>query len=217
MANRPKSNRRGANGRRGRMDRPPRAFPGALKPLKSSFPLTKTFRFQASNAVDSDINVNHFRSLFGLAYHSALPSNGMYRLMDGFRLIKLELHSIAAIGTSTTLEIDWATSTYGKSLHVSDTSIGVSPAHVRTAPPERSAAGFWWDSDSSNILFHIKCPAGAFLDVTMQLVLVDNVGAYFPCTNTVTDAAFIIKPLDTSLSGFAGSLLPIGYPNVILV
>lgn len=199
------------------MDRPPRAFPGALKPLKSSFPLTKTFRFQASAAVDTDIVVNHFRSLFGLGYHTALPSNGMYRLMDGFRIIKLELYSIAAIGTSTTLEVDWATTGNGKSLHVSDTSIGVSPAHVRTTPPERSAASFWWDSDSSNVLFHIKCPAGAFLDVTMQLVLVDNVGQFLPTTNTVTDAAFIIKPLDTSLSSYGGLLVPIGYPNVILV
>jgi hypothetical protein len=190
----------------------------SLPAVNASFTLHKRFRFMADAAVtDISIDLTCIRELFGLAYHSALPSNGMYRLIDAFRIRSVDVYSIPAMGTSSTVALDWASSNSSRSNRISDTSLGVQPAHVHASPPPNSAPSFWQNSSGSTVMFKVTVPSGGILDLSLDLVFVDTGGQFLAVTNTVTDGSLYIKPLDSVLSSYQGHLLPVSYPNVILV
>jgi hypothetical protein len=172
-----------------------------------------------ADAAQTDISIDFtcVRELFGIAYHSALPSNGFYRMIDAFRIDSVELFASPAMGTSNTVALDWAGTNTGRSTRVSDTSLGINPAHIRTTPPEGSAASWWQNTSGSTVLFKITIPSGGVLDLTLDLVLVDTGGQFITVTSTVTDGNFVIKPLDTVNNSYQGHLVPVGYSNVCLV
>jgi len=189
----------------------------SLPRIGASIQFTKTFRFVADAAVNQGIDLTCIRELLGIGYHSALPANGMYRLIDAFRIKRVEAFSIGALGSSQTVALDWASSNTGRSTRVSDTSLGMAPAHISTVPPANSAPAFWQNTNGSVAMFTLTVPSGAVVDVTLDIVLVDTAGAFLTSTNTVTDSYFYIKPLDTVMNSYQGHLVPQGYANVIMI
>jgi hypothetical protein len=189
----------------------------SLPRIGASIQFSKTFRFVADAAVNQAIDFTCVRELIGMGYHSALPANGIYRLIDAFRIKRVELFAIGAIGTSQTVALDWASSNTGRSTRVSDTSLGMAPAHVSTVPPANTASAFWQNTNGSVALFTLAVPSGAVVDLTLDIVLVDTAGAFITSTNTVTDGSFYIKPLDTVMNSYQGHLVPSSYANVIMI
>lgn len=96
------------------------------------------------------------------------------RLLSGYKLNSIEMWTIGSSGVvaPTTCSVEW-TSTYGPSRIVSDTSMSVAPAHLRTAPPPQSLASFWslTGSSESDVVCIINVPQGTVIDVTYSMIL----------------------------------------------
>ncbi len=190
---------------------------GALPQLNASLKLTRTFRFLADADVNRDINVFHVKNLLGIGYHSAIPANGIYRLIDNFRLRRVRLYyANPGSAVPVTVALDWISGTYAESNRMSATSLGVVPAELIASPPAQSTAAFWCGG-TDLALFHIQVPQNTIVEITVQFVLVDNTGSFVTTVNTVVDASFYVKPLDSTLGSTAGNLQPLGYPNVITI
>jgi hypothetical protein len=192
--------------------------PVSLPPVSNSITFSKRFRFVAdADQVDIAIDYTCIRNLIGIAYHSALPSNGLYRMIDAFRIRAIDLYAVPEIGTVTSVAIDWTGTNTQRSNRVSDTSLGISPAHVHACPPANSWASMWVNQSSATTLFSFTVPVQGVLDLSLDLVLVDTGGAYTSCTDTVTDGAFYVKHLDTVLGSYQGHMVPLGYSHVLAV
>jgi hypothetical protein len=188
---------------------------GAFNSITASFKVRKTFRFVASNAFDGEINVLSIRDLVGIGYHSAVPANGLYRLIDQFRIQRLRLMYVnPASATPGTVSVNWVSGTYSESNLVSATSVGIEPAVVDMPPPRNAAASFWCGT-SNFALFQLVVPAQTIVELTLDLVLVDREGEFITVIGTVSDSYFYIKPLDSILNSSAGVLSPQGYKNII--
>jgi len=95
---------------------------------------------------------------------------------DVFDLVKInfiEVWAQAAIGTPTSIVLDFATSTGDRSLHT-DTSLGVSPAFVKAVPSQKSLASFFQVSAAGNA-FTLTAPAGSIVDVFLSFRTSDQV------------------------------------------
>jgi len=205
--------RRGKRTRRQNVGRGFRA--GALKQLQSSITVSKTFRFIADAAVDADINKYHIRWLLISSYHTALPSNGAYRLIDSFRIKSLRVEAQGAAGaTPLTVSVDWYSANNGRSSQEAATSLGVIPARLTTRPPQLSNASFW-QLGTDQALFHLVCPQYSVVDLALDIVLCDATGEFVSTINTVADALVYCKYLDSTIGSSAGHLAPQGYKNVI--
>jgi len=188
---------------------------GALRQLQSSIVVSKTFRFIADAAVDTDINKYHIRWLLISSYHTALPSNGAYRLIDSFRIKSLRVEAQGAAGAAPlTVSADWYSAANGKSSQEAATSLGVIPARLTTSPPFMSNASFW-QLGTDQALFRLVCPQYSVVDLALDIVLVDSTGEFVSTISTVTDALVYCKYLDSTIGSSAGHLAPQGYKNVI--
>ncbi len=159
-----------------------------------SFSATKQFSGRARYlASDATTGITRGMLLNHLILNAA-SSTTNYRLLSGFRLKSVEMWcSTASLGTTTTVSIEW-TSTSGPSAIVSDTSVGTAePSHVASRPPPRSLAGFWCltGNNESEVVCILRTSANTVVDITYDAVL----------QNGETPTA-----VTTTASGVAGTL-----------
>jgi hypothetical protein len=99
------------------------------------------------------------------------------RLIEGIRLVSVEAWSnpVALGSTPTTVQLEWQ-GINSPSTVISDTSMGVRPAHIRCIPPPNSSNQWWSMSGSSegDVLFDMILPANTFVDVTTEMRLVEQ-------------------------------------------
>lgn len=86
-----------------------------------------------------------------------------YDLFDIFKVRSVEVWGQAALGTPSTITINFQTSTGDQTIHT-DTSLGVKPAYVKAVPSDRSLASFWTET-ANTALFNVTAPAGSILDL----------------------------------------------------
>lgn len=183
-----------------------------LPQLESSFTATKTFRFQADAAVtDKAINCTHVRELFGYA----ATTNGMSRMVDSFKVNKVTLRALPALGTLQTVALDWGSgANNARSIRVSDTSMGIEPAYVLTRPPRNTNAGFWHNPADGSDLFTVTLPSSGILELTLSIVFVDGTGQTIGVHDTLIVSNFYISALDSINGSSPGHLIPLGYAMV---
>lgn len=88
---------------------------------------------------------------------------------DVFDIVKVKgimVWSQSAIGTPSTVQVEFATATGDRSVHT-DTSLGVSPAFVHARPSAKSLASFFQVS-AAGTCFLITCPTGSIVDVILE-------------------------------------------------
>jgi len=92
-------------------------------------------------------------------------------LFEAVRVNSVEIWAIAALGTPTTVVLEFDGTTTGaagdQKLHT-DTSMGVQPAHVKARPDRLTQAG-QFQASSANVAFLVEVPAGAVIDVSLTL------------------------------------------------
>jgi len=134
------------------------------------------------------------------------------RIFEAVRLKNVEVWSNpSALGSApTTLSLEWL-GPYGPSTVVSDTSMGVSPAHIRTSPP-KSSSDMWWcmsGFNESDQLFTLILPADCVIDVTLDVRLVEQES---PTAGDTPAGATIGQLYGSYLDGFPSKVLvPVGY------
>jgi len=134
------------------------------------------------------------------------------RLFQGVRLRKIEIWANpTALGAPpTVLNLEWLGEN-GPSTLISDTTMGVRPAHVLSKPPARSSAQWWSQSgqQETDVLFSMLLPANCVIDVSLDLRLVETEGT---TAGDVPAGAGVGQLYGDYLDGLAsGKLAPVAY------
>jgi hypothetical protein len=102
----------------------------------------------------------------------ATTSTAPYNLFQAVRIRFVEVWSIAAVGTPTTVTVSFAGQSSGlvgdSKIHT-DTSIGIEPAHFKAVPLKKYLASNYQIS-SGGYAFYLKVPANAIIDVGLSYI-----------------------------------------------
>jgi len=88
-----------------------------------------------------------------------------YNLFDAVKLKSVRIWSQAAVGTSSTVEVQFATASGDADIHT-DTSLGVRPAFIHAKPSQKSLTSLW-NINSGTSAMTITGGAGAIIDVKL--------------------------------------------------
>jgi hypothetical protein len=144
--------------------------------FKASVASRHKFRFVALNGVTNESVTR--ADLLNLMV-VATGGTSACRLLAGVRLLSISIWSpILATFDPQTVCVEWL-GAYAPSSLISDTSVGMSPARLRTHPPVRSSAEWWTllGQNESETLLNLTAPTGSIVDVSLDLVFIDNESA----------------------------------------
>lgn len=155
-----------------------------------------------------------------LAVNTAVSTQSS--ILSGIRLNRMKIYAIggatAALPFSpATVSVTWL-SNYGPSSEISDTGNSFEPACVTVTPPPMSLASFWTlvnASPSTEVLCTVSVPAGAIIDIWVDLVLYDG-EVVFPFTTTAvgTVGQLYAGYLDRHV-GAAATMIPVSYQSLL--
>jgi hypothetical protein len=131
------------------------------------------------------------------------------RLLEAVRLIKIRSWGSPSGATIETNSIEWLGENSPSTL-ISDSSMGVRPAHISTCPPP-SSSNQWWSMSGSletDDLFVVITSVGTVLDITVEIRLVESEA---PTAGPVPAGATIGKVYGVPLDGLGGNLIPVGF------
>jgi len=194
--------RAGRNTRRGSALQPPPFVPTVQV-------VSHTFRF--SNAAGTGGSAINRRNLLNLIL-VATTATSTVRIIEGIRLSMVEMWANPpALGSApTTLQIEWIGEN-SPSTVISDTSMGVRPAHVRSSPPA-SSSNRWWSmsgSQETDQLFSLILPANTIVDVTVDMRMVEQ---ETPTVGDIPIGATVGQLYGDYLDGnITAVLAPVGY------
>jgi len=200
---RPRGSRRG-----GRIRGLGRAGDTRLPPFVPTLSLSHKFRFQnGANSGSYTITRGNLLNLL-LVTPSAITSA---RILQAVRLKRVSVWANpSALGAAPTeIELEW----FGEnspSTTISDSTMGVRPAHIDSAPPPSSSNRWWSISGTleSDPMFAMVLPADCIIDVTLELRLVE---AEAPTAGDVPAGATIGRLYGDYLDGIASAKLsPLG-------
>jgi hypothetical protein len=178
-------------------------------PFRPTMSLSHKFRFtNGANAGTYAISRKNVLNLL-LTATSAVTT---VRTFSAARLKYVEVWSNpTALGTAPpAVAIEW----FGEnspSTVISDTSMGVRPAHVRAKPPPNSSNKWWSMSGFSetDTLFELSLSANCVIDVVMDVRLVEMES---PVAGDIPAGAGLGQVYGDYLDGIAsGSLAPVGF------
>jgi len=168
------------------------------------------FRFVSGTNSATGLSITR-KQLLNLVLYTPTAITSV-RLFEAVRLRKVMMWANpTALGAPpNTLQIEW----FGEnspSVSISDTGMGIRPAHVSSAPPA-SSSNRWWSmtgSLESDQMFALTFPANTVIDVILDCRLVET---ELPTAGDVPAGAVIGQLYGDYLDGLASGLLsPIGY------
>jgi hypothetical protein len=186
---------------------------GAAGPLQPpafipTLKLSHKFRFVCAAGGTVTVTRAQLLNLFLVATSATTTA----RILEAVLLKKVEAwtNPVALGSTPTTLQLEWAGNN-GPSTVISDSSMGVRPAHIRCIPPSRSS-NQWWSmsgvNETDQLFIMNAVPANTFIDVTvlLRLVEVEN-----PTAGDVPAGAILGKLYGDYLDGITAALCqPVG-------
>jgi hypothetical protein len=125
-------------------------------------------RFVANASAFVNITFQNLLDIF-------LVSTTTTALVDLFAAVKIravEVWAVPVIGNAATVEVTFlgnAIGQYSQTKTVTDTSMGVQPAHIRAVPAKQSTIALWQQSNA-DVALQLTCPAGAVIDMELSLV-----------------------------------------------
>lgn len=132
-------------------------------PQVNGYEITHSIRLRFTIQIAaSNVNITA-ENILDTILVAATASQG-YELFDIFRVRSIECWGQAALGTPSTITLQYNTATGDQSVHT-DTSLGVKPAYVKAVPSIQSLASFWTVNGGGNI-FNITAPAGSIVDLS---------------------------------------------------
>jgi len=179
-----------------------------VPPFVPTLSLSHKFRFQnGANSGSYTITRGNLLNLL-LVTPTAITSA---RILQAVRLKRVSVWANpSALGAAPTeIELEW----FGEnspSTTISDSTMGVRPAHIDSAPPPSSSNRWWSISGTleSDSMFSMVLPADCIIDVTLELRLVE---AEAPTAGDVPAGATIGRLYGDYLDGIASAKLsPLG-------
>lgn len=178
-------------------------------PFRPTLSLTHRFRFEAA-AGSGGLSITR-KNLLNLI-QVAITTTTTVRPLEAVRLKSVEMWAqpIALGNAPTTLQLEWVGEN-APSTVISDTCMGVRPAHVRAIPPASSSNRWWSLSGSleSDAVFNLQYPANTIIDVTLDCRLVEQEA---PTAGDVPTGAVAGTLYGNYLDGISTALLaPVGF------
>lgn len=142
---------------------------------------------------------------------TATSATTTVRLIQAIRLKRVQIWSNpTALGAApTSIQLEWLGEN-APSTVISDTSMGVRPAHVSSSPPP-SSSNRWWSLSGqleSDALFTMVLPANCVIDVSTEVRLVEQEA---PTAGDIPAGAALGQFYGDYLDGIVGSMLtPVG-------
>lgn len=174
VRNKQRSRRRGKP--RSRRSKILGAVGGAISPPPFVPTMSYAHKFRFTNGATAAVDVPVTReNLLNLVQIGASATTSA-RLFEAIRLRSVEMwtNPVALGSPPTTCSIEWLGEN-SPSVVVSDISMGVRPAHVRSLPPPASSNRWWSMSGSleSDDLFSLTLPANSIVDVIADCRVVE--------------------------------------------
>ncbi len=144
--------------------------------ISTNIVVRHTYRFAASAAFSGAISPS--KVLAALGTMGTVANTTVSFLFKCFRLRSLNLWAPpSSQGSTVTTSVEWLGTANSPNYEVSDTSVSVSrPAHVKAVPPKTSLASFWQVA-SGTALFNLVAPAGTIIDMSVDMIMVDQTSA----------------------------------------
>jgi hypothetical protein len=123
-------------------------------------------RFLANAAFAGNITYQNLLDTILWADTTTVPVDVFHTV----KIRKVEAWVLPTIGSAATLEVEFSGVTAGSqgtNKIVTDTSMGIQPAHVSAAPGRESLASKWQLS-STAVAFALTCPSGSVIDVELS-------------------------------------------------
>ncbi len=172
------------------------------------------FRFTAAAASSVIITRAQLLNLISMA----TTTTNQYRVIAAIKLNRVEAWVNPPVlgAASSQVALEWM-GTYAPTNTVADSSMGVSPAHIRTKPPKESSAS-WWSlsgTNESTELFAFTFSIGAIIDIDVSINFVESEGAT-AAENGTAAASTVGRVYYNYLDGFATKrLAPVGGVTVL--
>lgn len=182
---------------------------GHIPPFTPTISLTHRFRF-VNGANTGSFTITRANILNMLLYTPTATTS--VRLLEAVRLLGVECwtNPVALGSPASNLTVEWLGEN-GPSTLMSDISVGVSPAHIRTSPPQDSSCR-WWSmngNQETDPLFTLGLPSNSTIDIAVELRLVEGEG---PTAGDIPAGASVGQLYGDYLDGLAsGKLTPVGY------
>jgi len=133
------------------------------------------FRFTGSLSSGTPLPIT--RGMLLKLMSMATTTTNQFRLITAIKLKRVEIWAEPpALGSApVTCSVEWVGNQAPSTLH-SDSTMGVRAAYVSTRPPVDSSDR-WWSINGINeaeVLFNINFPAGAIVDISCSLRMVDD-------------------------------------------
>jgi hypothetical protein len=141
-------------------------------PYVPTMKLSQKFRF-TSGANSGTFSVTR-ANILDLIGYATTPTSAV-RLFEALRLKRVEIWGNNTAGALQNVELEWIGEN-SPSVIISDTSMGVRPAHVRSTPPTESSNRWWSLSGFSetDVLFSLTVPINAIIDVQLEARVVEK-------------------------------------------
>ncbi len=91
-----------------------------------------------------------------------------YDVFEAVRIRKVEMWACPVSSSAQTVELTWvgnAAGLYGTNRQLSDTSVGIQPAHIRARPGAMSPQSLWQQS-ANDVAFQLTCPSNTIIDLS---------------------------------------------------
>lgn len=191
-----RNGRRGLRGGVGGLEHPPQIHPAISG--------SKVFRFAVVGA-DTQTQVTQTELLNMVVV--ATTATASSRIFSSVRLRKVEAWAAPVQGNAPQL-ISIAGIGAGPENRKSDSSMGVTPAHVRWNPAPNSVADLWFETGASSAMFELTVPTNATVDVSIDYVLnCEDTPTAGPVPAGATAGTWYGVPLD----GLGGNVQPFDY------
>jgi len=165
-----------------------------------------TFRFTTSSPIASSITRKNLLNLLQVATSTVTTIRPIQAIR--LRAVEMWVEPLALGGAGASGVIEWMGENSPSTL-LSDTSVGVTPAHLRSTPPPSSSNRWWSISGSleSDVLFTVEASNGCTIDVRVELRFVDDEA---PTAGDIPAGATLGQWYYNLLDGIGGSIPPIG-------
>jgi len=132
------------------------------------------YRFTATAAATQK-SITDSSVIGALGGFCTVVNNQVSCWVNSFRIRRIEVWGAPqALGSPSTVSIEWFGFGNSPNLEFSDTSLSVSQnAHVVTTPPVNSLCHFW-QKQTNTALFNVSCTANSVIDIYVDYVMVDQ-------------------------------------------
>ncbi len=158
------------------------------------------FRYRATAA--GDIQPTNTQALASFGSMCTVVNSTLQSIHSSFKISKIQCWFVAATaGTPVTCSVEWIGQQNYPSVEMSETSVSPSVySCLTTRPPPNSLASFWQLPSNTITIGRIIFPAGALLDIWVELIVRDDETAAATTVGSATLGSMYWPALDGAVS-----------------